>query len=154
MSLRIKTGLLGGVVGWETEGERKEREEREMWVLGTLQSVELLSASLRASSVKDTLRRVNSKYHTWEFGSAAVCMSHKVGCTIMALYHTQIHKVQTLWTKVSLHSHRLLLHYTIWPKVSGQPRYLKKRCTQDVKHIKYTWRQTEDKIPPYSFSQL
>lgn len=117
MSLRIKTRLLGGVVGWETEAERKAGE-REMWVSGTLQRAEPLSASLRARSVKDTLRRVNSEYHTREFISV-VCL-HRYACHTklsapLCLCNTHTHTrsancVNKADGHNSLHSHCLLLH--------------------------------------------
>lgn len=96
MSLRIRTRLL--VCWWE----RRQREANsidggERWREGkgrdvSIWSAQPLSASLRASSVKDTLRRVNFKYHTRELVCVvwllSVCMSHKAEYTIMFLYHT------------------------------------------------------------------
>lgn len=116
-------------VGCSGERQREKRErEGEMWVLGTLQSAELLCASLRASSVKDTLRRVNSKYHTREVVSV-VCLclyachtklDAPLWCFCTTRTHTQTHTCHTFThssdslNKIaafkSLHSYWLLIH--------------------------------------------
>lgn len=73
MSLRIKTRLL--VCWWEgRQREANSIDGGERWREGegrdvSIWSAQPLSASLRASSVKDTLRRVNFKYHTRELVS-------------------------------------------------------------------------------------
>ncbi len=115
-------------VGWwnerRREKERREREERDASVGDFTErraSFCVTQSKLSQGHIETCKLEISHTGVRIWCVSASVCTSHKVGCTVTALYHTQIHKGRTL----SLHSRRLLLHYTIWPKVSGQPlRYV------------------------------
>lgn len=113
---------------WREEEER-EREKREMWVVGTLQRAEPLCASLRASSVKDTLRRVNWKYHTREVVSVVrlrLYACHTKLDAPLCLWTHELNTVRLLWAKLLLSN--ACTHpgcccccccYSMWPKVCG-----------------------------------
>lgn len=130
---------------WEKEGRARVRE-RETRVVGTLQRAEPLCASLRASSVKDTLRRVNWKYHTQEVVSV-VCLRlyacHMELDAPLCLWTHGLNTVRLLWAKLLL-SHACThtgCCYRIQPKVCGHVSVISR------------WRNIwnwGDKIPCYS----
>lgn len=86
-------------VDWWDERPGERRRDVSAW------STELLSASLRASSVKDTLRRVNSKYHT----GARICRVSRYAC------HTISGAPLCCRTKLMLTNHCTHEH-SLWAK--------------------------------------
>lgn len=147
--------------------EKEKEKEGGRWASGTLPSAELLSASLGASSVKDTLRRVNWKYHTRELVSV-VCprlyaCHTKMGaalCPRVTQIHTHTHtysrhRVQIVRTKLTPSNRRteLLVHSTaknIW--TAAQMLFLK--IIHDMKHWSARRADRGREPPPYLFSEL